>query len=293
MQEFDLVITGGTIATASDTFQCDIGISDGKIAALGTGLKGAEVIDATGKYVLPGGIDSHVHIAQPSSGGIVMADDFESGTRSALFGGNTTVLPFCLQQKGQTIRQALNDYHAKQDGECYTDVSFHLIITDPTPEVLGQELPAAFEDGYKSFKVFMTYEDMRLNDAELLQTFDVARDFGATVMIHCENEDAIKFLIEKHEAAGKLRPTSHATTRPVAVEREVRALGVTGEALRAARFEAHRLMRERGRNPRAKVFGLLRVVVLRSVFGSPHEEQGGDRQNERTQAYVERHGRGA
>ncbi|GHH02437.1 dihydropyrimidinase [Pseudodonghicola xiamenensis] len=220
MQEFDLVITGGTIATASDTFQCDIGISDGKIAALGTGLKGAEVIDATGKYVLPGGIDSHVHIAQPSSGGIVMADDFESGTRSALFGGNTTVLPFCLQQKGQTIRQALNDYHAKQDGECYTDVSFHLIITDPTPEVLGQELPAAFEDGYKSFKVFMTYEDMRLNDAELLQTFDVARDFGATVMIHCENEDAIKFLIEKHEAAGKLRPTSHATTRPVAVERE-------------------------------------------------------------------------
>lgn len=220
MQEFDLVITGGTVATASDTFQCDVGITGGKIAALGLGLTGREVIDATGKFVLPGGIDSHVHLAQPSTGGIVMADDFESGTRSALFGGNTTVMPFCLQQKGQSIREALKAYHAKQDGECYTDVSFHLIITDPTPEVLGQELPAAFADGYKSFKVFMTYEDMRLNDAELLATFDVARDFGATVMIHCENEDAIKFLIEKHEAAGKLRPSSHATTRPVAVERE-------------------------------------------------------------------------
>ncbi|MDX2482568.1 MAG: dihydropyrimidinase [Pseudodonghicola sp.] len=222
MQDFDIVITGGTVATASDSFQCDVGIRDGKIAALAADLApmGKKVIDATGKYVLPGGIDSHVHLAQPASGGIVMADDFESGTRSALFGGNTTILPFCLQQKGQSIREALTGYHARQDGQCYTDVSFHLIITDPTPEVLGQELPAAFKDGYKSFKVFMTYDDMRLNDAELLETFDVAREFGATVMVHCENEDAIKFLIDKHEAAGKLRPSSHATTRPVAVERE-------------------------------------------------------------------------
>lgn len=222
MTDLDIVITGGTIATASDSFQCDIGIRDGKIVALGHDLArhAAEVIDASGKFVLPGGIDSHVHIAQPSGDGIVMADDFESGTLSALFGGNTTIMPFCLQERGESLRKTLTEYHALADGKCYTDVSFHLIICDPTPELLGQELPAAVHDGYKSFKVFMTYESLRLNDAELLATFDVARDLGATVMVHCENEDAIRFLIEKHESQNKLRPSSHATTRPVAAERE-------------------------------------------------------------------------
>lgn len=222
MDKFDIVITGGTIATASDTFRCDLGIRDGKIAALGAGLDALadDVIDATGKYVLPGGIDSHVHIAQPSGEGIVMADGFESGTLSALFGGNTMVMPFCLQERGQGLRQTLTAYQALAEGECYTDVSFHLIVCDPTPEVLGQELPAAVKDGYTSLKVFMTYENLRLNDAELLATFDVAREQGATVMVHCENEDAIRYLIEKHEATNLLRPSSHATTRPVAAERE-------------------------------------------------------------------------
>lgn len=149
-----------------------------------------------------------------------MADGFESGTLSALFGGNTMVMPFCLQERGQGLRQTLTAYQALAEGECYTDVSFHLIVCDPTPEVLGQELPAAVKDGYTSLKVFMTYENLRLNDAELLATFDVAREQGATVMVHCENEDAIRYLIEKHEATNLLRPSSHATTRPVAAERE-------------------------------------------------------------------------
>lgn len=222
MAKFDTVISGGIIATASDTFVCDIGIKDGRIATLGLDLAAdaAEVIDAAGKYVLPGGIDSHVHISQPSGDGIVMADDFDTGTRSALFGGNTTVMPFCLQERGKGIREALTGYHELADGNCHTDVSFHMIICDPTPEVLGQELPAIVRDGYTSFKVFMTYENLRLSDPELLQTFDVARELGATVMVHCENEDAISFLIGKHEAAGDLRPLAHATTRPVAAERE-------------------------------------------------------------------------
>jgi dihydropyrimidinase len=168
----------------------------------------------------PGGIDSHVHLAQPSGDGIVMADGFESGTRSALFGGNTTVLPFCLQQKGQTLREALTTYHALAEGNCLTDVSFHLIITDPTAGVLGQEIPALVEDGYTSLKVFMTYEGMRLHDNEILATLDAARTSGALVMVHCENEDAIRFLIGKHEDAGDLAPHAHATTRPVAAERE-------------------------------------------------------------------------
>lgn len=221
MSTFDLMIRGGTIATASDVFQADIGIRDGRIVQIGERLAGdGPVIDANGKYVLPGGIDSHVHISQPSGDGIVMADDFESGTRSAIFGGNTTVMPFCLQEKGRPMREALNAYHALAEGSCYTDVSFHLIISDPTDTLLGQELPALTADGYASLKVFMTYEGLRLNDTEILKTLDVARSTGATVMVHCENEDAIRFLIARHEAAGDVAPRAHAATRPVAVERE-------------------------------------------------------------------------
>src|SRR5499427_10799907 len=163
MSKFETIIRGGRVATASDTVACDVGIRGGKIVALGDDLGAAdEVIDARGRLVLPGGIDSHVHVSQPSGPGIVMADDFESATRSAAFGGNTLVMPFCLQQKGQSLRQALKDYHVEADGKCYVDVSFHLIISDPLPGVLGQELPALVDAGYTSFKVLMTYQDVEL-----------------------------------------------------------------------------------------------------------------------------------
>lgn len=218
---FDLIIANGTVVTADNRMRCDIGIENGIVTQLGRGLSGAaEVIDATGQLVLPGGIDSHVHISQPSGDGIVMADDFDSGTKSALFGGNTTIMPFCLQEKGQGLREAIDAYRAKASGQCWTDVSFHLIVSDPTDAVLGQELPAAVEDGYTSFKVFMTYESLRLNDTEILATMDTAQRSGALVMVHCENEDAIQFLIGQHEQEGRLRPASHSSTRPVAVERE-------------------------------------------------------------------------
>jgi dihydropyrimidinase len=150
---FDLIIRGGTVATGSDIMRSDVGIKDGRIASLGLELGAADsTVDATHRLVLPGGIDSHVHIAQPSGPDIVQSDDFESGTRSAVFGGNTTVIPFCLQERGQGLRQAIKDYHAKADGQCFTDYGFHLIISDPTPSVLGQELPAAIGDGYSSFR---------------------------------------------------------------------------------------------------------------------------------------------
>lgn len=218
---FDTVIRHGTVVTASDTFVSDVGIKGGRIAALAAELTDAdEVIDATGLFVLPGGIDSHVHLDQPSGDGIVMADDFDRGTRSAAIGGNSTVLAFCMQEKGQSLREALKVYHAKADGKCHVDVSFHLVITDPTAEVLGQELPALVEDGYTSLKVFMTYEGLRLRDDEILATLDTARRTGALVMVHCENEDAIRYLIGRHEEDGKFEPKYHATTRPIAAERE-------------------------------------------------------------------------
>jgi dihydropyrimidinase len=221
MNDFDLIIAGGTVATASDTFKADVGIRGGRIVALAEGLSGAaQTIDAAGRLVLPGGIDSHVHIAQPSGPGIVMADDFESATRSAAFGGNTMVMPFCIQPKGGSIRLALKDYHAVADGKCYVDVSFHLIISDPSPAVLGQELPALVEDGYTSYKVFMTYQDLALTDFELLNVFTSARETGALVMVHAENYDAIRFLSDRLEQAGKTAPQYHATSRPIPVERE-------------------------------------------------------------------------
>ncbi len=219
--QFDTIIRGGTVATAADTFACDIGIRGDKIVALGDNLgDAAEIVDASGRLVLPGGIDSHVHLDQAATPGIVMADDFETGTRAAAFGGNTMVLPFALQQKGQSLRQVVKDYHAKADGKCYVDVSFHLIIADASDRVLGQELPALVNDGYTSFKVFMTYEGLALSDLEILNVMEVARETGALVMIHAENYDAIRFLTDRLERAGKTAPQYHATSRPIPVERE-------------------------------------------------------------------------
>jgi dihydropyrimidinase len=222
MADFDLILRGGTVVTESGSRRCDVGVKGGRIEALTEDLDGSAdtVIDATGKLILPGGIDSHVHLSQPSGPGIVMADDFETGTRSAAFGGNTTVLPFCLQQKGQSLREAVKHYHAEAEGRCYTDVSFHLIISDPTEQVLGQDLPALVKDGYTSFKVFMTYEDLKLSDLELLRVMDVARETGALVMVHAENHDAIRFLTERLEREGRTGPRHHADSRPIAVERE-------------------------------------------------------------------------
>ena len=216
----DLIIANGTVATAADVFKADIGIRDGRIMQIGGEMGGAaRVIDAAGKYVLPGGIDSHVHISQPSGPGVVMADDFDSATRAAAFGGNTTVMPFCLQERGQSLAAAFHDYRQKAEGS-HVDFGFHLIVTDPSPQVLGQELPALIERGQRSVKVFMTYEAMRLDDAGILATMDVARQHGAKVMVHCENEDVIAFLAARATETGDVAPPAHATTRPIAAERE-------------------------------------------------------------------------
>ncbi|MEP4030858.1 dihydropyrimidinase [Roseibium polysiphoniae] len=218
---FDTIIKSGTIVTAADTFIADLGIKDGKVAAIASDLSDAPtVIDATDRLVMPGGIDSHVHIAQPGAVEVVMAEDFNSGTQAAAFGGNTTVMPFCLQKKGQSLREALRIYHKEAEGRCHIDVSFHLILTDPNPRVLGQELPALVEEGYTSIKVFMTYDDMVLKDRELLEVMAAARRTGAFVMVHAEGFDTIRFLTDALEAEGKTAPHYHGPSRPAAVERE-------------------------------------------------------------------------
>lgn len=217
----DLVIRGARVVTSAGVSDCDIGIRDGRIATLGHDLgAAAEVIDAHGLIAMPGGIDSHVHISQPSGPDVEMADDFASATRSAACGGNTTVLPFCLPEEGQTLREAVATYHAKAAGQCLTDVSFHLIVKSTDPVTLGQDLPALIAAGYTSFKVFMTYQGLALSDGEILEVMAVAREQGAMVMVHAENEDAIEFLRTRAERGGDTAPVYHARTRPVPVERE-------------------------------------------------------------------------
>lgn len=221
MPKFDLAIRGGTIVTATDTIRADLGIREGRIAAVADKVTdAARTIDASGLLVLPGGIDSHVHIAQASGPGIVMADDFASATRAAAAGGNTCVMPFALQPRGASLREATHAYRALAEGQCHIDVAIHLILSDPTPAVLGQELPALIAEGYTSFKVFMTYDDLVLNDRQLLEVFAVARREQALVMVHCEGYDSIKYLTERLEAEGKTAPYYHGPSRPQIVERE-------------------------------------------------------------------------
>jgi dihydropyrimidinase len=221
MDNFDLVVRNAHVVTAADEFDCDIGVRDGRISALGRNLPaGREEIDAAGRYVMPGGIDGHCHLDQPMSDGTKMADDFYSGTLSAACGGTTTVLPFACQFKGQSLRAAVEDYHARAEGKAVIDYAFHLIVSDPTPDVLQRELPALIGEGYTSFKIYMTYDDLKLNDRQILETLAVARREGAMVMIHAENTDCIAWLTEQLLAAGHTAPRFHAASRPMLVERE-------------------------------------------------------------------------
>src|SRR5215216_3947331 len=164
---FDLVIRNAEAVTASDTFHCDIGVRDGRIVQLGLALAdGAREIDAAGRTVTPGGVDAHCHLDQPMPAPMRMADGFESGTRSAACGGTTTVIPFAAQAKGQSLATAVTDYHARADGKASVDYAFHLIVSDPSTHVLERELPKLIADGYTSFKVYMTYEDLKLSDRQ-------------------------------------------------------------------------------------------------------------------------------
>jgi dihydroorotase-like cyclic amidohydrolase len=157
MSDFDLVIRHAMVATAADVFRADIGVQGGKVAALGLTLPaGAREIDAAGLLALPGGIDAHCHLDQPSSDGSLCADDFESGSIAAACGGTTTIIPFALQLRGQSLRAAVADYHRRAAGKAIVDYAFHLIISDPTEQVTGQELPALIRDGYTSFKISLS-----------------------------------------------------------------------------------------------------------------------------------------
>jgi len=221
MSVFDMVIRNAVVATAADVFEADIGITGGIVTALGRDLGPAvRDIDAAGRYVLPGGIDTHCHLDQPMQDGVRLADDFLSGTISAAHGGTTTVVPFACQIQRQSVTAAVEDYHRRAAGKPVIDYAFHLIISDPTAVVLREELPALIGQGYTSFKIYMTYESLRLDDRQIIAVLAVARSGGAMVMVHAENSDCITWLTTQLEQAGQTAPFYHSRSRPPAVERE-------------------------------------------------------------------------
>ena len=218
----DLIVKNAKACTSSDIFECDIGIKNEQIVLLEKNITqpSKTTYDAKGRYVLPGGIDGHCHIDQPMKDGSVCADNFETGTKSAVFGGTTTVIPFAVQYKGDSLRKVIDDYHKKANGNCYSDYAFHTIIADANKKILNQELPAIIKDGYSHFKIYMTYDDLKLNDREILDVLSIANKEKAVVMIHAENHECISWLTEKLESEGKTHTKYHSNARPDIVEAE-------------------------------------------------------------------------
>lgn len=216
------IIKNGTIITATETFNADVLIDDGKVTAIGLNLPsaGVEVIDAKGCYLFPGGIDPHTHLEMPF-GGTVSRDDFESGTIAAAFGGTTTIIDFCLTNKGEPLRDAIQTWHAKSKDKAVIDYGFHLMIGEINDSVLDEIPQVIEEEGITSFKVFMAYKNvLQADDETLFRTLKMAKKHGALVMVHAENGDVIDFLTKEALTAGNTDPIYHALTRPSEVEGE-------------------------------------------------------------------------
>jgi dihydropyrimidinase len=227
-----LLIKSGTLITASETFDADILIEGETITAIGRDLDapGAEIVDASGKLVMPGGIDPHTHLDLPMFG-TVSSDDHYTGHKAAAFGGTTTVMDFVPQDPG-SLRSSVEAWHAKADSKAAIDFGFHMNITR-LDEAAAEEIPDLLDLGIPSLKVFMAYNGrLRLQDGEIFRVLRIAREHGMLTMLHGENGDVIDFLIAEALAAGHTSPEWHAHTRPAwgAVEAFLRGAALAGQA---------------------------------------------------------------
>lgn len=227
------LITGGLLVTAADAYLADVLIENGRVALVGRDLdaQATRTIDARGMYVLPGGVDPHTHIEGGGIGGTRVRDDFTRGTASAAHGGTTTVVNFCLQEKGQPFSDTLATWHAKlEQAPPVIDIGFHVAVVDASVGGMD-ELVAA---GVTSFKLFLAYKGrMMVDDETAFVTMRAAAEHGALVMVHAENGGAIEVLIDEARSKGRTEPIWHARTRPPGLEAEA-----TQRAIQLARLAA-------------------------------------------------------
>jgi dihydropyrimidinase len=246
-----ILISGGTVVSSTGAERADVLVVDERIATIVqpgyvAPATGAHVIDATGKYVLPGGVDVHTHMEMPF-GGTFSADTFETGTRAAAWGGTTTIIDFAVQPKGGSLLAALDTWHGKADGNCAVDYGFHMIVSDVNETTL-KEMAACADAGVTSFKLFMAYPGVfYATDGEILLAMQQAARIGALTMMHAENGIAIDQLVAQALAAGHTEPVHHGLTRPPELEAEAtsRAItlaGVTGAPLYIVHLSARQAL---------------------------------------------------
>lgn len=262
------VIRGGLVVTASDEIHADVLIEDGRIAALAaTGTPAAQaftaeqVIDASGKYVIPGGVDGHTHMEMPF-GGTYAADTFETGTRAAAWGGTTTIVDFAIQSVGHSLRSGLDAWHAKAEGNCAIDYAFHMIVSDVNQKTL-KEMDLLVEEGVTSFKQFMAYPGVFYSDdGQILRAMQRAADNGGLIMMHAENGIAIDVLVEQALARGETDPRFHGEVRKALLEAEathraIKLAQVAGAPLYVVHVSATEAVAEltRARDEGLNVFG--------------------------------------
>ncbi|HLY29278.1 MAG TPA: dihydropyrimidinase, partial [Aggregatilineales bacterium] len=222
----------GTVITAGDSYPADVLVEGEKIVLIGQKIpsQGHKVVDAKGKFILPGGIDVHTHLELPGFGGTTSSDTFATGHKAAAFGGTTTHIDFSFQPKGGSLHDGLKEWHARADRQAQIDYGFHLAITDLRDEVMN-EIPSVIQDGVTSLKLFMAYKGVfQVDDRTLYRTMRCAADNGMLVMVHAENGDVVQELIDQFLAEGKTDPIYHAYSRPPAVEGEAtgRAVALAG-----------------------------------------------------------------